>query len=171
MKKRSTMIAEGPQMKMIKNIVLLVIVLMFTEIAGAADQRLMIFTDAIGAETAAELAGFLKKKELSPEMVSSTTVVKTAPVLLLFGSTKPGGAAAGLMTEALKDGLAETQADMYSGLIVRQHVWAKDQLLLMFIGHNPRAIKNAVADSRENWNDVLGSRFEVQLSEKSFYGY
>ena len=100
-----------------------------------------------------------------------TAVVKTAPVLLIFGSTKPDGAATGLMTEALKDGLAATQADLYSGLIVRQHVWAKDQLLLLFIGHSPLAIKNAVADSREVWNDVLGSRFEVQLSEKSLYGY
>ena len=158
-------------MKVIKKIVLLAIVLMFTGIAGAADQQLTIFADAIGAETAAELAGFLKKKGLIPEMVSLTAVVKTAPVLLIFGSTKPDGAAAGLMTEALKDGLAATQADLYSGLIVRQHVWAKDQLLLLFIGHSPLAIKNAVADSREVWNDVLGSRFEVQLSEKSLYGY
>ena len=49
-------------MKVIKKIVLLAIVLMFTGIAGAADQQLTIFADAIGAETAAELAGFLQKR-------------------------------------------------------------------------------------------------------------
>jgi hypothetical protein len=154
-----------------KHIVCLTLILFLTGIATAAEQTLIITSDASGEEAANGLARFLKNKDLLLEQAPLATLDKTAPVLAIFGSSKADGPAAALMAEALKDGLAATQSDTYRDLLVRRDVWAKGQLVLLFIGHNPAAIKNAVSNGKEVWSAVLGGKFNLQLSDESLYGY
>jgi hypothetical protein len=158
-------------MKALQTVICAALILVLTGVSSGQELRLIISADEQGAQTADGFARFLKNKGLPLDQVSPAGLNKSAPAIALFGSSKPGGPLAALMAEALKSNLAATQSDTYGGLMVVQDVWAKNQAVLLFVGHTPEAVKSAVAYNKETWSSVLGDLFNLELSIQPLYGY
>ena len=139
--------------------------------ARAADPMLHWYSSQAGQAAGQQWAENLKRQGV-PVRAGALDSVDTGQQCLVFFGSPADPAFAALLEKALGPEEKERYfTGTFQGLLVKRDVWSKDQLVLFFIGQTNSGIRNAIDNSRESWSSILGTRFNVQISQDAFYGY
>lgn len=142
--------------------------------ASAEERSLVVVAGKANYDTAGSWVTFLEKNGILVKHVLGTDFEKnrTAKYMVIIGSPDETGGIGEILKKALTASeIAWLREEGNNRMYQKDDVWAKGQSIIVFSGQNQRGAELARLDSKEEWWLPIAGWFDVELDQKTIYGY
>jgi hypothetical protein len=146
----------------------------FLSAASAEEKNLIVVAGKANYDTAGSSMAFMEKNGIHVKHVSGSEFAKykTAKYMVIIGSPGEGEGIGEILKEVLKaDEIAWLSEEGNNRMYQKNDVWSKDQSIVVFAGYNGRGAELARRDNRDEWWIQIAGWFDIELDQKTIYGY
>ncbi len=142
--------------------------------AADKDRTLIMVAGKVNYDAAGQTVAFLEKNGITVKHVLGPEFAKykTARHMVIIGSPGEGEGIGEILKQALTaQEIAWLSEEGNNRMHQKSDVWGKGQRIIIFAGYNARGAELARRDNRDEWWMGIAGWFDIELDQKTIYGY